>query len=98
MVVEAQIGQVVREVGKVVPDANLQVVTEIARYCCQRATTTFVDVRHVEHSHLDQQFPVLTECVITPDHVQACTVVEELRILTVETDLTQAIGVLAANR
>ena len=69
--VVAQVGKVVREVGEVVTQAQLEVVAEVPRHHRQRASAGFIQVRHIEHARLDKNFPVLPETVVTAQHIQA---------------------------
>ncbi len=98
MVVVTEVGQVVREVGEVVADANFQVFPEVTRYCSQRTAAALVQIRHIEQSTFHKQLPVLPEPVVTTDYVQTSIVVEELIALSIQADLAEAISVFAADR
>jgi len=73
-------------------------LANVARDCSQCATAMLVQIRHIEQSAFYENLPVLAKSKVAANHIQARVVVEKYRGLPVETDLTQAVGVLAADR
>ena len=93
-----QVGQVVGEVGEVVADADLQVVADATIDPGQRAAAALTDIREVEHSHLGHTVPVLAEPPVQAQHCEVRIVGEEVQLCAIKARLSQAVGVLAADR
>src|SRR5678815_4895459 len=96
-VVVPQVGQVVREVGKVVAGANLQVLADVTIYCSQHASAALTHISKAKHSRFSDAFPALTEPPVGTQHRELCSAVEELPLLSINAYLSHAVGVLAAD-
>src|SRR5215831_14069731 len=92
-----QIGQVVREVGEVIADANLQVLANVMIDGSQHAAAPLITFREVKRSHLREALPFLEEPPVHAEHLKLRGVVEEIRLHAIQARLSQAVGVLATD-
>src|SRR5713226_1726566 len=95
-VVVLQVRQVVGEIGEVVADASLQVLSNVMINCGQRAATSLTYIREVKRSHLRQALPLLEEPPVQAQHRELRSVVEEIRVHAIQAFLSHAVGVLAS--
>ncbi len=83
-VIVTEIGQIVGEVREVVANSKLEVIADVAGNRRQCTALALVQVGYIELPGLDQGFPVLEEPVIGTKDVQARVVVEEHRVVTID--------------
>ena len=77
MVIKAEVREIRREIRKVIAQAHLQVISDIARHCRQRTAARLAQIRHVQYAPFEEELPIFTEAVIAANNVQACAVIEK---------------------
>ncbi len=79
--VVVQVGEVVREIGEVVPDAELDVLSEMPVEGDQGATASFIEIGQVEYAPLERSFPVSQILPVGSQNEEMGVVTEEVPIM-----------------
>src|SRR6266702_4869984 len=98
MMPEAHIREVFREAREVVPESRLHVLTYVPVKPDQNTPALLVEIRHRENPALEHSLPMLPEVPVRAQDVELCPVIEELWVLPVEAQLSEAVGVFSADR
>ena len=93
LVIERDIGEVIGEVGEVVPDAEFEVITEVAIDGGEGAGTCAFGFGEVEDASLDHGIPVLDDVQVRADHAKVGLAIDEVIIDAAVRDLPDAIAV-----